>query len=106
MSKNKLIKRAFLDAFGVIAYISLFSFIINNLEHWTGSKPDNHFLAPVFFLSMFIVSACITGSLVLLKPVLLYLDGQKKEAVNLFLYTIVFLAIMATIVGLSIIFFN
>lgn len=105
MNKNKLIKRAFISAFGVLAYISLFAFAISNLEKWFTSKEDT-WLSPVLFLSVFIVSACVTGSLILLKPILLYLEGQKKEAVNLFFYTIGFLAGMAVIIGISIIVFT
>ena len=106
MNKNKLIKRALLDALGVIAYLFLFSFVLNSLNRWVGSKPDNNWLAPVFFLSMFIVSACVTASLVLLKPILLYLEDHKKDAVSLFLYTIGFLALMGIIVGIFIIIFT
>lgn len=104
MSKNNILKRALLDAFGVIAYISLFAWIISHLEKWFGNRPDN-WLDPIFFLSMFIVSACVTGSLVILKPILLYLEGQKKEAVHLFLYTIGFLALMSISIGLLLIIF-
>ena len=105
MNKNNLIKRAFINAFGVIAYISVFAFAINNLEKLFESKQDT-WLSPVLFLSVFIVSACVTGSLVLLKPILLYIEGQKKEAVNLFLYTIGFIALMAIIIGLYLIIFT
>jgi hypothetical protein len=104
MNKNNIIKRAFLDAFGIFVYVSIFAFVVNNLDKWIKIKP-NGWLGAAFFLCMFIVSACITGSLMLLKPLLLYLEGQKKEAVNLFLYTIGFLALLAVIVGFYLVFF-
>ena len=105
MNKNNLIKIAFINAFGVLAYISIFAFAITHLQKWFQPKGDT-WLSPVLFLSVFIVSACITGSLILLKPILLYIEGQKKEAVNLFFFTIGFLALMAVIIGIVIISFT
>ena len=40
------------------------------------------------FLLLFVCSAAITGSLVLGKPVMLYLDNKKPEAIKFFLKTI------------------
>ena|ERR1700686_78609 len=97
MSKNKILQRAFVDAFGVVAYVGLFAWFVNNLHLWFGSAPSG-WLGSVFFLMMFIISASITGSLVLMKPILLFLEGHKKEAVHLFLYTLGFLVLMALIV--------
>ena len=57
----------------------------------------DNILGPIAFLLVFVVSASITGSLVLGKPILMYLDGQKTEAVKLFMYTIGWLAIIAII---------
>jgi len=98
MNKKNLLQRAFLNAFGVTVYVVLFAWLVNNFNQWFGSKPDVWF-SPVLLLLLFIVSACVTGSLVLLKPILLYLENQKKEAVYLFLCTIGFLVAMAIIVG-------
>jgi hypothetical protein len=36
---------------------------------------------------LFIFSALLTGSLVLARPIMLYIDGQKKDAIKLFLFT-------------------
>ncbi|OGJ04563.1 hypothetical protein A3F97_00030 [Candidatus Nomurabacteria bacterium RIFCSPLOWO2_12_FULL_41_10] len=98
MSKKQIIIRGFIDALGVAAYVTVFAWVINNLEHWFGDVPDT-WLAPVLMLLVFIISACVTGSLVLLKPVLLYVEGQKKESVSLFVFTIGFLVILALIIA-------
>ena len=50
---------------------------------------------------IFILSALITGSLVLGKPILLYLDGQKKEGITLLFYTMIGLAIILALVILA-----
>ncbi len=56
-------------------------------------------LGASLFLTVFVVSACVTGTIVLLKPAMLYMDGKKKESLHLFLFTIIALAIIALIVG-------
>ncbi len=98
---NKLIKRGFLNALGTGAYVAIIVTIVFNGEKMFGSI--NSALAPIAVLLLFITSATITGSLVLGKPLLMYIDGQKKEAVHLLLYTIGWLAlglIALSIIGL------
>src|SRR3989344_256454 len=102
MSRNQIIMRGFVDALGVLAYVVLFAWSVNNLEAWLGDMPET-WLTPVFMLLVFIVSACVTGSLVLLQPILLYVEGQRKEAVHLFVYTIGFLVVLALAIGLIVV---
>ncbi len=98
MSKNDLIKRAFLNAVGVAAYIVLLMWLISYFGERLEAEPET-WLMPVFVLLIFIISACVTASLVLLKPVLLFLEGAKKQAVHLFIYTLGFLAVLALVIG-------
>ena len=97
MKNTKLVWMGFLSALGVVCYISLISIVIRNGEK-IFNKMDN-FLSPVAFLLLFVLSASVTGGLVLLKPAMLYLENQKSEAVRLFLYTIVwiFIATLSTL---------
>ena len=97
MTKNKILQRAFVDALGVVIYVGFFAWFVNNLHQWLGSAPDG-WIGSVFFLMMFIISASVTGSLVLLKPILLFLEGNKKEAIHLFLYTLGFLVLLALVI--------
>jgi hypothetical protein len=46
---------------------------------------------------MFVFSALVTGYLVLGKPIMMYMDGQKKEALRLLFYTGAFLFILMLI---------
>lgn len=65
--------------------MSLVALFMNNAEKIFG-KSDNA-ITPVIALLLFILSALITGSLVLGKPLMLYLDGKKAEAVKMVFYT-------------------
>ncbi len=84
---NTIIKRSFLNALGTVAYITLVATVMRSLERFAGNEPDG-FFAPVLFLTMFIVSAAITGGLVIGRPLLVYIRGERSEAVKLFLCTI------------------
>lgn len=85
-----------LNALGTTVYVFLISQILQNAEHIFGKM--NKSLAPLAFLLMFVLSAAITGGLVLGRPLLWYLDGKKTEAVKLFLATIAWLAIITLII--------
>jgi predicted transglutaminase-like protease len=86
MKNSKLIIIGFLGAFGVAIYVAAVSFIMSNGEKIFG-KMDN-FLGPVAFLLLFVLSAAITGALVLGRPILWYLENRRLEAVKLFLCTL------------------
>jgi len=96
MKQSKYILRSFINALGTTVYVILVALFMFNGENLF-DKTDN-FLMPVFMLLLFILSASITGLLVLGKPVLMYLDNLKKEAVTLLLATIGWLAIFLLIV--------
>jgi hypothetical protein len=98
MNTSSLVKRAAISALGVYLYIALLVGAAFNAEKLFGTVEPG-WLGPTLFLTLFVVSACITGTLVLLKPVLLYADGNKKDAVHLFGYTVISLAIIALVVA-------
>lgn len=52
------------------------------------------FVIPMIMLSLFVLSAAVMGFLFLGMPLQMYLDGQKKEAVELFMQTIGIFAIL------------
>ena len=102
MEKSKLMKISLINAVLTIVYVFLVSLLI-----WKGNeifgKMDNLF-GPFAFLLLFTLSAAIVGSLIVGKPIFLYLDGKKKEAIKLLLYTITWL-LAATIALLLILAF-
>lgn len=93
LSNNVL---SFLSALGVLAYVFLVVEFIANAE-MIFSHPNEH-LIPVFMLLLFIVSACITGYLVLGKPIFLYLEGKKKEAVSFLFTTVLWLLVFLFVI--------
>ena len=92
---NKILQRSLLNALGTIAYVSVVAIIMQNGEKIF--ENINETIAPIAFLTLFVLSAAVTGGLVLGKPVLMYLDNQKKEAIKLFLYTLCWLALAIVI---------
>jgi len=49
---------------------------------------EDTILAPIAMISLFTLSAGVMGYIFGLQPIQLYLDGKKKEAVQLFLKTL------------------
>jgi hypothetical protein len=90
MDNKYLVKRALLDALGTTIYVFMISQIMSHGNQLFG-KVENNFLAPMIFLLLFVFSALVTGYLILGKPIMLYVDGQKKEALRLFFYSGAFL---------------
>jgi len=62
-------------------------------------KEDTIFVM-ISILLLFVCSAAITGFLVLGKPIMLYIDGKKKEAIRLLSYTI-FIILLVTLLFFS-----
>lgn len=100
ISQNTSIpKRALFNASLTFIYV-LFVASIPQMAQALFSQIDNPGLwGPAAFLLLFVISAAITGSLVLGKPFLMYLDGQKKEAVELFVWTLGFLFLFLVVLA-------
>jgi len=92
MKNSKVLFWAVVDALGVFIYISAVAFVMFNGEKFFGKIND--FTGPLMILLLFVVSAVITGALFLGRPAYLYLNGLKKEGIQLFFYTLAFLAII------------
>jgi len=86
---------SFFNALGTVVYIVLVATIMQNGNRIFGEK-DN-FVTPVAALLLFTLSAVVVGSLVLGKPLTMYLDGKKKEAVGLFVQTAGWLAVFTIV---------
>lgn len=83
---RELLKQAFLSALGEVVYIALVATVMQNAERIFGRRPGA--LAFVGFLLLFVLSATVSGALVLGRPWLLYADGKRREAFTLFGYTV------------------
>jgi len=96
MKNSTLIKWGSVHAFGVFVYIFLLATFFSQASNWFG-KADQKIITPVAALMLFVFSALVVGGLVLGKPVMLYLDGYKKEGVKLLFFTGIGLFVLMTL---------
>ena len=91
MTKNPYINA--LSAFlYIVAIASLMFYGTKNLP-----GPDS-VIAPIAVVSLFTLSAAVMGYIFGYQPLLLFLDGKRKEAVNLFLKTVATFAGITTVI--------
>ncbi len=95
--KHKIILHSLGHAVGAFLYITAVAWVMSNGEKIFSGEPKNLWV-PVFMLLLFVLSAAITGALVLGKPIMLYLSGTKSEAIRFLTYTIAWLFIILIIV--------
>ena len=91
----RIITRALIDSFGTAVYIVLVVSFIFSLRNFP--KLEDTIIIPMAMLLLFVCSAAITGFLVFGKPVMLYIDGKKKEAIFLLGYTLGILVLITLI---------
>ncbi|PIS40799.1 MAG: hypothetical protein COT26_01435 [Candidatus Kerfeldbacteria bacterium CG08_land_8_20_14_0_20_43_14] len=101
---NPLSRQSFLHSLGVVAYIIIVAFVMMHGDSWFGNM--NNILGPIAFLMLFTLSAAIVGLLVFGRPVYLFLNGQKKEALSFMFHTLAFLFVEAIIIFVILISYN
>lgn len=89
MKKSDYFLRGLISAAGVFVYVFIIAWLGFNNQIIFGKQAS--FLIPLFVLLLFVISASITGLLVLGKPIHLYLSGLKKEAFTLLFTTLAWL---------------
>lgn len=91
MNKNPLISAA-----AAFVYI----IVVSSLMFYGGKflPKEDSVLAPIAALSLFTLSAAFMGYIFLLNPIQLYLDGKKKEAVNLFTKTLLYFGLITLVI--------
>ncbi len=93
--QNKIWKMGLINALGTYGYIFIVAYIMSHGERWFGYV--NSIMSGVAILTLFVFSATFVSGFILGRPILLYMDGKKKEAVKLFHITIVWLAALAIV---------
>lgn len=101
MDNPNLVRRSFLNSLAATAYIAAVALFMFNGEKILGAKEDN-FLMPLSMLLLFVLSASVVSGLILGKPILLYLDGEKKEGIRMFIQSVFWLFIFAIAAFVSI----
>lgn len=92
MSKNPLINALSASAY-IILIVSIMTFVTQPLKN----KPDT-FFTPITFLSVLTLSVAVMAYLFFYQPLQLFIDGRKKEAVNLFVKTVGIFAVITAVI--------
>lgn len=93
-------KKPILNALAASAYIVLVVGVLEFVSQTQGDKPDTIF-APMAALSLLTLSAAVMTFLFFYQPVLFFIEGKKKAAVNLFVQTVgIFAAFTAVLFAL------
>jgi len=92
MSKNPIVN-AFSASGYIVFVVTVMTFVTQPLKN----KPDT-FFAPITFLFVLTLSVAVMAFLFFYQPLQLFIEGKKKEAVNLFVKTVgIFAAITAVV---------
>jgi hypothetical protein len=84
--KNKPVLQSLGHAILVFIYVSCVVGVMLNGERVFGA--EDTIWIPVVMLMLLVLSVAVMGALVLGRPILLYLSGAKKEAIQFFGYTL------------------
>lgn len=95
-------KSPYINALIAVSYIVFVVLLITFGPTFVKDKPDT-ILAPISMLSLFVFSVAFMGYTFFFRPTLMYIDGQKREAVELFTKTLLSFAV-ATIIIIAIAF--
>lgn len=91
-----MVKNPLINALGAAGYIFSVVSVMNWVTEPLRDKPDT-FFAPIAALFVLTLSAAVMAYLFFYQPVLLLIEGKKKESVSYFIKTV---GIFATVTGL------
>ncbi len=83
MTRNPII-----NALGAVAYIAAIALFMTYAEKYLEFIDLSGIFVPIAFLSLFVFSAAAMGYIFLSQPIQMFLEGEKKGAVTLFLQTL------------------
>lgn len=100
MKNPEYISKSFVSALGTVVYVAAVALLLSHGQAIFGNDSNNKsFLIPIFMLLLFVISAAITATLVLGRPIQLYLAGTKKEGITLFFANLAWLVVFLFVVG-------
>jgi len=101
--KNNITKYALINALATAFYIALVASFLFYVPKALNSNITDTVFAPILMLSLLVFSVSVVGLLIFGRPILWYLDGKKKEAFSLLIYTLlIFFGITITAFFLTI----
>ncbi|MDD3521258.1 MAG: hypothetical protein PHU65_08520 [Actinomycetota bacterium] len=101
MKAKNIILKGLYQSLGLAAYCILVLFIMNNISKLFDSSRNMEIIQGFMFLTIFIVSALVTGSIALAHPIFLASRNRIKEGVFIVFSTAAW-SIIFFIVALSI----
>lgn len=90
-------KNPYLNALFAGLYIVFIVCLITYGPTFVREKPDT-ILAPMAMLSLLVLSVAFMGYIFFFQPVLMYMEGQKREAMEFFMKTLLTFAAITSIV--------
>ncbi len=90
-------RNPYLNALFAGLYIVFIVLLINYGPTFVRDKPDT-ILAPMAMLSLLVCSVAFMGYTFFFQPVLMYVEGHKREAVELFTKTLATFAVITVFV--------
>lgn len=85
-------KKALINALSAVAYVVAVATTMFNAQKVFG--PVNTVLVPIAMLLLLVFSVALMGYLIFGKPILLYLDGKKQEALSLLSLTLAIFSVV------------
>ena len=92
-------KNPYINALIAGAYIVFVVLLMTYGPAFVRDKPDT-ILAPITALSLLVLSVAFMGYTFFFQPILMYIDGQKREAVQLFTKTLLVFSVITAIIVL------
>jgi hypothetical protein len=90
---SRLACRALANSTGVVAYVVAVSWLLMNGDEFFGNGSRGvEIFGLALFLTLLVLSVAIVGSLIFGKPILLYLDGKKREGIKLLIWTLIIMS--------------
>lgn len=86
-----------LHAAGAALYIASVVWIIDFATSGSGDG-ELGLLAPVLALSLLVLSVCVMAYLFFYKPVTLYVEGSKQEAIRFFFTTVLSFSVFVLVI--------
>jgi hypothetical protein len=103
MTTHEYLKNSFISAAGVLVYTLGLATLLFNSERLLPLPAEPNLLYPVLAMMTLVISATITGLMVLGRPINLYMNGKRTEAFTLLYYTIGWLIVLAVLVVVAVV---
>jgi hypothetical protein len=100
MKKSEYILKSFINAGGTFVYVLAIAWFFSHIQNIFDSSQPDSFLAPLFMLLLFIISASVTSLLVFGKPIMMYMSGLKRESLILLFATLGWLVVFVLMIAI------